>query len=98
MTQTQMQTQMHPLTSGIGTGASQYWCQRAEFHEPLNPLPYTVNPNVIFTQAANFMSAPYNLPSPTTYSWNVSVQRQIGATWILSSTYLGSRVQHLDIN
>jgi len=63
-----------------------------------NPLPYTVNPNVIFTQAANFMSAPYNLPSPTTYSWNFSVQRQMGATWIVSSTYLGSRVQHLDIN
>ena len=61
-------------------------------------MPYTVNPNVIFTQAANFMSAPYNLPSPTTYSWNLSVQRQIGATWIISSTYLGSRVQHLDIN
>ena len=63
-----------------------------------NPLPYTVGPNVIFTQAANFMSAPYNLPTPTTYSWNLSIQRQIGATWIVSSTYLGSRVQHLDIN
>jgi hypothetical protein len=63
-----------------------------------NPLPYTVGPNVIFTQAANFMSSPYNLPTPTTYSWNLSVQRQIGATWIVSSTYIGSRVQHLAIN
>ncbi len=63
-----------------------------------NPLPYIVNPNVIFTQAANFMSAPFDLPTPTTYSWNFSVQRQIGASWIISSTYLGSRVQHLDIN
>ena len=53
---------------------------------------------MIFTQAANFMSAPYNLPTPTTYSWNFSIQRQIGANWLVSSSYIGSRVQHLDIN
>jgi len=63
-----------------------------------NPLPYTVNPNVTFTQAANFMSSPYNLPTPTTYSWNASVQRQFGTSWVLSTTYIGSRMQHLDIN
>ena len=26
------------------------------------------------------------------------MQRQIGATWVLSSTYIGSRMQHLAIN
>jgi len=62
-----------------------------------NPYPYTVGPNVVFTQAGNYMSSPYNLPTPTTYSWNLSVQRQFG-TWIVSSTYIGSRYQHLAIN
>ena len=63
-----------------------------------NPYPYTITPNVQFTQAGQFMTSPYNLPTPTTYSWNLSIQRQIGATWIISSTYIGSRIQHLAIN
>ncbi len=63
-----------------------------------NPYPYYITPNVQFTQAGQFMTSPYNLPTPTTYSWNLSVQRQIGATWIVSSTYIGSRMQHLAIN
>jgi len=63
-----------------------------------NPYPYSIGPDVTFTQAGNYMSSPYNLPTPTTYSWNLSVQRQLGASWILSSTYIGSRMQHLAIN
>jgi hypothetical protein len=63
-----------------------------------NPYPYAVTPNVVFTPAGQFMTTPYDLPSPTTYSWNVSIQKQIGSAWIASVTYLGSRVQHLYIN
>ena len=44
------------------------------------------------------MTTPYDLPSPTTYSWNVAIQKQIGPDWVASLTYLGGRVQHLDIN
>jgi hypothetical protein len=63
-----------------------------------NPYPYSVTPNVIFTPAGQYMTTPYDLPSPTTYSWNLSIQKQIGSDWIASVTYLGSRTQHLDIN
>ncbi|PWU07181.1 MAG: hypothetical protein C5B51_10640, partial [Terriglobia bacterium] len=63
-----------------------------------NPYPYSVTPNVRFTPAGQFMTTPYDLPSPTTYSWNVSIQKQIGSDWIASATYIGSRVQHLYIN
>ena len=63
-----------------------------------NPYPYYVTPNVAFTPAGQFMTTPYDLPSPTTYSWNLSVQKQMGSSWIASVTYLGSRVQHLYIN
>lgn len=85
-------------------GRSTYSSSGINFSNPYatipggNPLPYTVNPDVIFTQAANFMSSPYNLPTPTTYSWNVALQRQIGTSWLLSTTYIGSRIQHLAIN
>jgi hypothetical protein len=53
---------------------------------------------VKFTPGGQFMTTPYDLPSPTTYSYNLSVQRQIGSSWIATVSYLGSRVQHLYIN
>jgi hypothetical protein len=59
-----------------------------------NPLPYNVTPSVIFPNAGDFTVNPFDLPTPNTYSWNVSVQRQIG-TWLASVTYIGSRVMHL---
>lgn len=63
-----------------------------------NPYPYVVTPNVTFTQAGQFITNEYNLPTPTSYSWNVSFQRQFGTSWVASVTYIGSRVQHLYIN
>ena len=63
-----------------------------------NPYPYYVTPNVLFTPSGQFSTTPYDLPSPTTYSYNLSVQKQIGTSWIASATYIGSRVQHLYIN
>lgn len=63
-----------------------------------NPFPYTVSPTVAFTPAGQFMTTPYDLPSPTTYSWNISVQKQIVSDWVVTVTYIGSRVQHLYIN
>ena len=63
-----------------------------------NPYPYTISPTVLFTQAGQYMTSPYNLPTPTTYSWNASIQRQFGSSWIVSTTYIGSRMQHLAIN
>ena len=63
-----------------------------------NPYPYTVSPSVRFTPGGQFLASPYDLPTPTTYSWNVGVQHQFGASWIASATYIGSRVQHLYVN
>jgi hypothetical protein len=63
-----------------------------------NPYPYAVTPNVTFLPGGNYMYTNYNLPATTTYSWNLSAQRQIGTTWVASATYIGSRVQHLYIN
>jgi len=60
-----------------------------------NPFPYAVNPNVPFTPRGQFISSPYDLPTPNTYTWNVAVQRQIGASWLASASYIGSRVMHL---
>jgi hypothetical protein len=63
-----------------------------------NPYPYTIDQNVKFTPQGQFITNPPDLPSAHTYSWNVSVQHQFGRDWIASTTYLGSRVQHLYVN
>jgi hypothetical protein len=89
-------------------GGSNPWGGRSTLSTPVgglanpwngaNPFPYAVTPNVLFTPAGQFMTTDYNLPAPTSYSWNVSIQRQLGTTWLASVTYIGSRVQHLYIN
>jgi Carboxypeptidase regulatory-like domain len=81
------------LTSPAGGLASPWQAQPGG-----NPYPYAVTPDVKFTPGGQFMTTPYDLQSPTTYSYNVSVQRQIGSSWVATVTYIGSRVQHLYIN
>lgn len=63
-----------------------------------NPYPYGVSPSVAFLPGGQYMTSAYDLPAATTYSWNFSVQRQIGSSWVATVSYLGSRVQHLYIN
>ncbi len=60
-----------------------------------NPFPYSTDKNVIFTPRGQFISSPYDLPTPNTYSWNVALQRQVGTSWVASVSYIGSRVMHL---
>jgi hypothetical protein len=91
-------------------GGSNPWGGRVQLVNPLggfqnpwqgsggNPYPYGVTPTVKFLQAGQYMYTDYDLPATTTYSWNVSAQRQIGTSWVASATYIGSRVQHLYIN
>ncbi len=63
-----------------------------------NPFPYTINKNLVFTPRGQFITTPYDLTTPNSYTWNLAIQRQFGPTWIASATYLGSRVMHLYIN
>ena len=92
-------------------GGSNPWGGRVTLSTPLggfanpwagqpggNPYPYGVTPAVKFLPGGQFMTTNYDLPATTSYSWNLSAQRQIGSTWVASITYLGSRVQHLYIN
>ncbi len=60
-----------------------------------NPFPYVLDKNAPFPPAGQYKSDPYNMETPQTYSWNLSVQRQIAASWIASASYMGSRALHV---
>jgi hypothetical protein len=60
-----------------------------------NPYPLTLSKNAPFINYGafeNFLTDP-----KTTYSqqWNLSVQRQIGANWLVSANYVGNNTIHI---
>jgi Carboxypeptidase regulatory-like domain len=59
-----------------------------------NPFPYKLDANVVFPPAGIFVSVPYDLTTPSTGSWNLAVQRQVGS-WILSGSYIGTKTTHI---
>jgi hypothetical protein len=66
--------------------------------EANNPFPYVVNQDVKFTPGGIYETTAYNTPPPSYSTWNFAIQRQIGAPWLVSATYIGTHVEHLLIS
>jgi hypothetical protein len=60
-----------------------------------NPFPGTFDANAPFVPFGSFMAMQPNAKGTTIYSWNLSVQRQFGNDWLVSTTYMGSETSHL---
>ena len=60
-----------------------------------NPFPTVFNANTPFVEGGTFNSTPYDAANTYAGSWNLSVQKQIGEGWLVSSTYTGSQTVHL---
>jgi hypothetical protein len=60
-----------------------------------NPFPYVVDRDAVFTPRGLFLTTPYDLKTPTTYSWNLSIQRQLRSDVLISGSYIGTRTMHL---
>jgi hypothetical protein len=60
-----------------------------------NPFPYTFNANTPFTVFGPFLPMRSNIKMPTIQTWNLSIQRQIGTSWFVSTSYLGNQSYHL---
>jgi len=86
-------------TPGLPAGINGPVDFRNPFGTAGNPYPYDVgNKNLTFTPNGLFATTPYDTPSPTYSTWNLAIQRQIGAPWLVSATYMGSKVSHLFIS
>jgi hypothetical protein len=60
-----------------------------------NPFPLYLSPTIKFPASGNYVDFYLNPKLTYQNQWNVSVQRQIGADWLVAANYLGSNVIHL---
>ena len=61
-----------------------------------NPFPIAeFGPDAKFTPYGPFLGLPPNQKMTRVHQWNLSAQRQIGANWLVSASYLGSETEHL---
>jgi len=58
-------------------------------------FPYSLDKNAPYAPYGWIYSQPYDMPTPYQQSWNLSIQRQIGKDWLVSTSYLGSNMIHL---
>lgn len=61
-----------------------------------NPFPQPSPPpkNAVFVPNANYYTVPFAIKTPYMEQYNLSVQRQVGASWLLTANYIGSRSIH----
>ena len=62
-----------------------------------NPFPYVSSAeNAVFDQFGNWLPmSEYDMDPPKVQSWNLNLQRQLGANLAVSATYMGNRASHL---
>jgi hypothetical protein len=60
-----------------------------------NPFPTTQNKNTAYPTAAYYESVPLNVKNTYVEQWNLTVQKQLGSSWLLKASYLGNNTVHL---
>src|SRR5262249_36050772 len=60
-----------------------------------NPFPATLGPDARFVPYTSLQTTPRNLRTPSTSSWNLSIQRQVAADWLVSASYIGTQASHI---
>jgi hypothetical protein len=60
-----------------------------------SPYPVVVTKDISFPSNATYTNYPLDLKSVYVHQWNLSVQRQVGADWLVSANYIGNSVIHL---
>ncbi|PYS47944.1 MAG: hypothetical protein DMG13_26625 [Acidobacteria bacterium] len=59
------------------------------------PTPVPLPQNIAFPQFGNFVNTPLHADPMYVQQWNLTYQKQIGANWLFSASYLGNKTTHL---
>jgi hypothetical protein len=60
-----------------------------------NPYPTTQNPHTTYPTAGYYETVPLHVRNTYVEQWNLTLQRQVGSSWLLKASYLGSDTVHL---
>jgi hypothetical protein len=60
-----------------------------------NPFPVTFNAASPFEEYGFYFNANYDTKATYAQTWNLSIQRQVGTDWLVSSSYLGTQIVHI---
>jgi hypothetical protein len=60
-----------------------------------NPFPAPFSSTAPFVQNGAFVAQQADAKATTVYSWNLALQHQFGASWLVSATYLGNQTSHI---
>ena len=58
-------------------------------------FPYYCQPEQHISDFCQYYVIPLNLPTVYINEWNLSVQRQFGASWLVTANYIGNEATHL---
>ena len=60
-----------------------------------SPYPVQLNSNFTFANGGYYESVPLNVRNTYLDQWNLTVQKQIGSSWVLKASYMGNDTVHL---
>ncbi|MDE3170972.1 MAG: TonB-dependent receptor, partial [Acidobacteriota bacterium] len=60
-----------------------------------NIFPTVQNATTPYPTFSSYETVPLHVHNASMYQWNLSLQKQIGAAWLLKASYLGNNVVHL---
>ncbi len=63
---------------------------------PGNPYPIVPTASFVFPKGGIYETTPsLNVHAPSLQQWNLSLQKQIGSNWSITTTYIGNRAIHM---
>jgi len=60
-----------------------------------NPFPTKLGPNTPFVTGGYYETVPLHVKTTYVEQWNLSLQKQLGKSWLLKAAYLGNETAHL---
>jgi carboxypeptidase family protein/TonB-dependent receptor-like protein len=60
-----------------------------------SPLPIPLVKDMIFPSFSQYITNPYHLKPTAVQQWNLSLQTQVGSSWMVQVSYVGTGVSHL---
>lgn len=60
-----------------------------------SPYPVQLNSNFVFSNGGYYETVPLNVRNTYVEQWNLTIQKQLGTSWLLKAAYMGNDTIHL---